>query len=163
MDNRRRRAFGAVAGLLAVTAVIAGATSAVGATTAGRADRGTVYFAPTHQVGSLGYYAGDSSDKITGPGAIVYQLKVLATTKPGTLNVDVKKVTAYSATGSLIGTATAKLTILDSKGNATLSDGVVKFTRGTGGQAGHTLTAKFAGKGNVNIGAYKLNYTGTYK
>ena len=163
MDRARRRAFGAMAAVLAVAGAIAGATSAVGATSAGKADSGSVYFAPTHSVGSLGFYAGDSTDKLTGAGAVVYQLKLLTSTKPGTVLVDVKKVTSYSATGSLIGTATAKLMIVDSKGNATLTDGVVKFTRGTGGQAGHTLTAKFAGKGNVNTGAYKLNYTGTYK
>lgn len=163
MSRRTRRASTAVCGLLAAGAATVGlATSAVGATP-GRADSGTVFFAPTHSVGTLGYYAGDSTDKITGAGAIVYQLKLIKTTKPGTLNIDVKKVTSYSATGSLIGTATAKLTIVNNKGDATLTDGVVKFTRGTGGQAGHTLAARFAGKGNINVGAYKLNYTGTYR
>jgi hypothetical protein len=162
MHRRRRRAVGAISGLLAVAGVIAGATSAVGAAPAGKADSGTVYFAPTHQVGSIGWYAGDTTDKIMGPGAVVYQLKVLPTTKPGTLTINIKKVTTYSATGSLVGTATAKLTILDTKGNSKVTNGVLKLTNGFGSQAGHSLVAKISGKGNTNTGQYKLTYTGTY-
>ncbi len=162
MTWRTSRKFSAILGLFAALAVAAVSTATVGAKSAGRADSGTVYFAPTHQVGSLGFYAGDTTDKVTGPGAAVYQLKVLTTTKPGTLAVDIKKVTTYTATGSLIGTATAKLTILDAKGNATVTDGLLKLTHGSGGEAGHSLIGKFSGKGNINTGQYKITYTGTY-
>jgi hypothetical protein len=162
MTRGTRRAIG-VSGLLAGVAGLAIGASTVGAAPAGKADSGTVYFAPTHTVGSIGVYAGDSTDKLLGSGAVVYRLRVLASTKPGTLNIVVKKVTSYFATGSLIGTATGKLTILDSKGNAKITDGILNFAKGTGAQARHTVKGKFSGKGNVNTGQYKITYTGTYR
>jgi len=142
---------------------IALGASAVGAKPAGKPDSGTAYVAVTHSVGPINVAAGDATDKVTGAGAVVYRIHVLTTTKPGTLAIKANKVTAYSATGSLTGTAVSKLTILDSKGNATVSNGVLTLTNGTGGEKGHSLTAKFTGKGNINTGQYRFNYVGTYR
>ena len=152
-----------VSGLLAVVAALAIGAGTVGAAPAGQADSGTVYFAPTHTESSIGVYAGASTDKVMGPGAVVYRLRVLTTTKPGSFAIAIKKVTAFSATGSLGGTATGKLTILDNKDNAKVTDGVLTLKHGSGAQDGHTLKAKFCGKGNLNTAQYKITYAGTYR
>lgn len=158
-----RRSLGTVGGLLATIAVAALLVAPGGAASAARADKGTVHFAPTHAVGPIAVYAGDSSDKLLGSGAVVYRLRVLASTKPGTVNISVKKVTAFFSTGSLVGTATAKLHIVDSKGDSTITNGVLKLTKGTGTLRGHSMSGKFSGTGNVNTGQDKITYTGTYR
>jgi hypothetical protein len=62
----------------------------------------------------------------------------------------------------LTGTATSKLTP-GANGAATITDGKLKASHGTGAQKGHSMTATFSGTGSLTTQTYKLTYKGTYK
>lgn len=163
MSRFSRRSLTVSLGLLAALVLaVSGASGA--ASKAGKAEHGTVYFALTHTVGATNFAAGDATDSLFGAGAVVYQLHVLATMK-GTISIKVPKVTAFYSTGSATGTATATLTITNKPhtGDAQVTGGVLKLTKGTGTHKGHTFTGTFSGAGNVNTGSYKITYKGRYK
>lgn len=160
MTWRTSRKFSAVLGLLAAVAVAAATTASVGATSAGRADSGTVYFAQTHTVHGIIFAAGNGTDKLFGTEAVTYSIKAQPT-KPGSVKLTVNPVT-WGKTGTLSGTATATLTVA-ANGAATITKGKLSETRGTGGLTGHSITATFSGVGNSTTGIYKITYKGTYK
>jgi hypothetical protein len=168
MTRRTRRSIAAITALLAASALIVLSAGSVGAKSAGRVDTATAYVAITHTVGSganaVNYAAGNLTDKILGDGAVTYKLKVLANPS-GTIHVNATKVAVFTSTGSLTGTASGTLTITNTPktGDATLSNGKVTLTHGTGAQKGHSFTGTFQGTGNVSSGIYKFTEKGTYK
>ena len=95
----------------------------------------------------------------------IQQLSLFAENKPGTIIAKAQKVTIWTSKGSLSGTGSAKLTITNKPkaGDATVSGGKINLTHGSGGQAGHSLVAKFNGIGSVSSGQYVFHYKGTYK
>lgn len=123
-----------------------------------------MHFALTHTVGKVNIAAGDTTDSLFGPGAVVYRLHVLPASS-GKLAIKIPKVTVFYSTGAATGTATATLTITNKpkSGDATVTGGVLKLTKGTGAHAGHSFTGTFSGTGNVTSDLYTINYKGTYK
>jgi hypothetical protein len=153
----------AVIGALGVAAVAVVATSAFGATGGGKPDKGVIHFATTYTAGGITYAAGNAKDTLFGNEAVTYAIKTQAT-PTGPVKITAKPVTTWGKTGTLTGTATATLTVTNATtGDATITNGKVKATKGTGGWTGHTLAATFSGSGNIKTGAYKITYTGTYK
>lgn len=150
-------------GTISACALIGVATSAFGATS-GRADKGVIHFAQTYTAGGISYAAGNVKDKLFGAEAITYAIKATPT-PTGPVKLAVKPVTTWAKTGSLSGTATATLTVTNAPktGDATITNGKLKETKGTGKWAGHTFTATFTGSGNINTGAYTVTYKGTFK
>src|SRR5205085_713035 len=136
------------------------ATTAFGASH-GVADKGVVFFNTTHNAGGKSFAAGNVTDKLFGAEAVTYVIKTRTLT-PGTFKVTVKPVTMWGKTGTLTGTATATLTVIDTT-HATITNGKFSEANGTGGWTGHSLTAKFSGSGNPTTGQFKLTYKGTYK
>jgi hypothetical protein len=149
------------AGLLAASALIAIGAGSVGAKSSGRADSGTVFFAVTHTVGSRQFAAGNSSDKLFGPGAVTY-VNIARATPTGTVNVTTRPVVLFYKDGTLTGSATSKLTV-GPNGAATITDGKLKAANGTGGEKGHSFVAAFSGTGSLTTSTYKITYRGTYK
>ncbi len=158
----RRSTLAAVAVIAALALALA--AGAVTAQTKGKPERGTVHFAITHTVGKVNISAGDVTDSLFGAGAVVFHLHVLPNSS-GNLTITIQNVTLFYSTGSASGTATATLTITNKpqSGDATVTRGVIKLTKGFGTHKGHTFTGTFSGKGNVNGGTYTINYKGTYK
>ena len=159
-----RRSLVAGAGLLSTLALISSAVAGA-ASKSGKAEHGTVYFALTHTVaGNVNVAAGDTTDSLFGPGAVVYRLHVLATAT-GKISINIPKVTVFYSTGAATGTATATLTITNTPktGDATVTGGVLKLTKGTGTHKGHSFKGTFSGSGNINTGLYTISYKGTYK
>jgi hypothetical protein len=163
MSRFPRRTLPAIVGLLgALVLAVSGAAGA--ASKAGKAEHGTVHFAITHTIGTTNVAAGDTTDSLFGAGAVVYRLHILASSS-GQISIKVPKVTVFYSTGSGTGTATATLTITNKpkSGDATVTGGVLKLTKGTGTHKGHTFVGTFSGAGNINGGLYTINYKGTYK
>ena len=98
----------AVAASVAVSGLLAVGAAAVAA---GRADSGTIYAATTHTSGGYTFAAGQGMDKLFGPIAITYRIKAIPAGTTGTLNLTVKPAIEYTATGSILGSATATLTL----------------------------------------------------
>jgi hypothetical protein len=161
MSRFKRRSLLASTGLLGALALIT-TTVAVAAPSKGRTERGTVHFAITHTVGSINVAAGDTTDTLFGGGAVVYRLHVLTSTT-GKLTINVPKVTTFFSTGTMTGSATSTLTITDTTGDATVTGGMLRLTKGTGTDKGHSFRGTFSGKGNINSGLYTTNYKGTYR
>jgi hypothetical protein len=163
MSRFSRRWLMAGVGVLGVIG-LAGSSMASAAAKAGKAEHGTVYFALTHTVGKTNFAAGDATDSLFGAGAVVYQLHIL-TTRAGTISIKIPKVTVFYSTGSATGSATATLTVTNKPkaGDATVTDGVLKLTKGAGAHEGHTFTGTFSGKGNIDSDFYTIHYKGTYK
>jgi hypothetical protein len=87
----------------------------------------------------------------------------------GAITIKSNPVTIYTRNGSLTGTASGVLTITNQPkpGDATVTDGKLVLTHGTGRMAGHSLRATFTGTGNVG-GAnvpdfYTFRYKGVYR
>ena len=143
-----------------VTAAVAVLGLAVSAGAAGgRADSGTAWLSANHTAGGLLIVSGDIKDKLLGNGAIVYRVKA-SPAGSGTFKVSSKSVTLYTAGGSLSGTGSATQTVAPD-GSATVSDGKVNLTHGTGSLKGHSLAATFSGP--FKDGVYTFTYKGTYK
>src|SRR5947209_4758723 len=161
----KTRALSALVGLVGVLALAAMGATALAATAKpkkkGKADSGTSYVAVTHSSGGFEYSAGNTTDKLFGATAVTYKLKTSPST-PGTLSLTAKPVVLYTATGTLIGTGSATLTIAVG-GAATVSNGKLKLTKGTGTLKGHSLLATFTGSGSVVTSTYTFHYKGTYK
>jgi hypothetical protein len=152
-----------IAGVVAAVALLALGTSALAAAAkTGKADSSKLYLAITHTAGGFDYTAGDGTDKILGPVVVTYKLKPVAT-PAGTLKVTVPSARLWASNGTLSGTASADLTVIDAKGDAKLTNGKFSLGKGTGGQSGHIEIGTFAGTGNLNTGQYTLVTKGTYK
>jgi hypothetical protein len=147
-------------GLIAVAGIAAASSSAAGKSK-GKADSGTAYLAVTPKPGSLQYAAGFDSDKVLGQVAVTYAIKVTNATS-GTFHLTVNSVQFWTSTGELSGTATATLT-LAAGGAATITNGKLNLTKGSGAQKGHSMAATFTGTGDANKGQYTFTYKGKYK
>jgi hypothetical protein len=153
----------AVIGALSACAVAGVTTAAFGASGGPVADKGVIHFATTYSAGGLTYAAGSAKDKLFGNEAITYAIKTQPT-PTGPVKITAKPATIWGKTGTLTGTATGTLTVTNATtGDATITNGKVKATKGTGGWTGHSFTATFSGSGNVKTGAYTVTYKGTYK
>jgi hypothetical protein len=160
---KKARSLGAMAGVLAAVAVLVLGTSALAAAaTNGKADSSKLYLAVTHTAGGFDYTAGDGTDKLLGPVVVTYKLKPVATPK-GTIKVTVPTARLWASNGTLSGTASADLTVIDAKGDAKLTNGKFSLSKGTGGQSGHSEVGTFTGTGNLTTGQYTLVTKGTYK
>ena len=164
---KNTRALSAIVGLICALALTAMGATALAATPKakpkkkGKADSGTSYVAVTHAAGGFEYSAGNTTDKLFGETAVTYKLKATPAT-PGTLSVTANPVVLYTATGTLRGTGSATLTVV-AGGAATVSNGKLNLTKGTGALKGHSLVATFTGSGSVVTGTYTFHYKGTYK
>ena len=158
----RARSLRTIAGVLAAAALLVLGTSALAAVPKkGRADSSKLHLAITHTAGGFNYSAGDGTDKVLGPVVVTYKLKPVA--RGNKIKVTVPKARLWVANGTLSGTASADLTVIDAKGDAKLTNGKFSLTKGTGGQRGHSEVGTFTGKGNVNGGVYTLVTKGTYR
>ena len=158
---RKTRALSLTVGL--VCALLAmGATALAATGKKGKADSGTSHVGTTHSDSKFTYSAGDNADKLLGAGAVTYKLKVGSTPTAGAVALTAKPVRLFTATGSLIGTGSATLTVTGPT-TATVSNGKLKLTRGTGAQKGHSFVGTFTGSGNPTTGQYVFHYKGTYK
>jgi hypothetical protein len=148
----------------ALVTLIAASGETLGATTRprARADRGSADVATTPRTsGTTQYVAGFDSDAILGRGAITYVITAIPTSATGTFSLIARNVIFYNGTGELSGTATATLTA-GAGGHATVTAGKLTLTRGRGSLAGHNLTARFSGSGQLG-GGYTFTYHGTYR
>jgi hypothetical protein len=155
--HRARRSM-AVAAVLGVSAIAAASGAAA---TAGRSDTGTSYVAVTHQIGSTLYAAGNSSDNVLGNGSVTYKIKAGTGTKPGTIKITANRVTLFTATGSLYGSAAGVETTAPD--NTVTLSGTLKLTHGTGAQKGHSFVGHFAGTGKTAVGPFVFHTKGTYR
>ena len=149
------------AATLVAVALSATGVATVGAKSSGRADTGTAYVAVTHQVGKVYVAAGATTDKVLGSGAVVYDISASTGTTSGTLKITSKKVTEFSSTGSLSGTA-AGTEVIGSGGAVTVK-GTLKLAHGAGGQAGHSFVGTFTGTGKSATGPFVFHLKGIYK
>jgi len=161
--SRLTRSAATLAGLTAASAVLAtgAATVLAKSASAGRPDRGVIYFAQTYTANGNEYAAGNGTDKLFGTGAVTYVIKA-APTPTGAVKITAKPVTTYYPNGTLTGTATGTLTP-GPNGTATITGGKITQTHGTGGQKGHSFTGTFQGTGSLTMGTYKITYKGTYR
>jgi hypothetical protein len=160
---KKAHSLRAIGGVLAAVALLVLGTSALAATAkGGKPDSSKLHLAITHAAGGFNYTAGDGTDKILGPVAVTYKLKPIAM-RNGSIKVNVPKARLWVSNGTLSGTASANLTVTDSKGDAKLTNGKFSLGKGTGGQSGHSEVGTFTGTGNVNGGVYTLVTKGTYK
>jgi hypothetical protein len=145
-------------GVLAVSglSLVAGA----GAATSARSvkDSGTSYVSIVHQKGKLLYAGGYSFDKKFGQNAITFQVTATNGTT-GNVDITAKRVTFYTPTGTLYGTASA----VQNLATGSVTAGKLNLTHGTGAQAGHTFKGTFAGTFDTKSAVYTFHYTGTYK
>jgi hypothetical protein len=158
----RTRAGAAVAASVAVSGLLAVGAAAVAARSAGRADSGTIYAATTHTSGGYAFAAGQGTDKLFGPIAITYRIKAIPAGTTGTLNLTIKPVIEYTATGSILGSATATLT-LGPNGAEAISNGKFSLTHGVGALRGHTIKGTFTGTGNTTANMLVIHSKSTYK
>ena len=146
--------------LSAFTILILGVAGLASAVTA-RHTHGVAYASVTHTEGSNLYVSGDFKDSFLGRGAIVYVVTVSSGPQSGSFTVKARRVTIYTAKGSLTGTGKATQTVAPNNGPVTVSGGTFSLTRGTGAYAGHRFTGTFGGP--QNNGVYKFTYAGTYR
>jgi hypothetical protein len=156
----RKRGRTTAAAVLALSGLLAVGASVVSAHARSRTDTGTIYAATTHVSGGFSYASGQGSSKLFGPVAITYKIKAQPT-PAGTFQLTVKPVIEYTATGSLLGTATATLTVA-ADGSSTITNGKLSLKHGTGSLAGHKLTGTFTGTG-TSSGQYAFHYKDTFK
>jgi hypothetical protein len=149
----------ALVALLSVAAVAAASTSAIGAT-AGKKDSGVAYVAITHQVGNTLYAAGDSNDKLLGPGAVTYTIKAGAGAKAGTVK-ETGSVTVWGVNGSLTGKV--KGTEITSASGSVTESGTIALTKGTGNEKGHSYVGTFTGTGKTPTGPFVFHTKALYK
>ena len=158
---KKAHSLKAIGGVVAGVALLVLGTSALAAATKGKPDSSKLHLAITHAAGGFNYSAGDGTDKVLGPVVVTYKLKPVA--RGNKIKVTVPKARLWVANGTLSGTASADLTVIDAKGDAKLTNGKFSLTKGTGGQRGHSEVGTFTGRGNVNGGVYTLVTKGTYK
>ena len=150
------RSFATIVSILTIgllSAFVAGA----GAKTTKKKDSGTAYAAIVHTSGSTQDIAGYTVDKLFGRTATTY-LTTVSNATTGTLNVTAKRVTLYTPTGTLFGTATATENVV----TGAITNGKLLLTHGTGAQKGHSFKGTFTGNGDLAKGSFTFNYKGTY-
>ncbi len=164
LASKRSRA---VFGLGVVIAAVGFTSSAIAAAGgAGTKTSGTAYVGQVPKPSSLVYDSGFNYDKVLGPGAVTFVIKALPGSVAGTIAVKAKVVTLWTPHGSLSGTGSALLTITNKPkpGDATLSKGKLLLNHGTGGLAGHSVSATFTGTGNILLpNQYVFRYKGVYR
>jgi len=162
-----RKAYAVAGATLSAGALVAGATvaqarishpSKVGPPTAVRHDSGTSWFSIVRTAGGIEYTAGIISDRALGSGAITYELAIHAG-NAGTIDVTAHKVTLYTKTGSLTGTATA--TIKAANTTQQTITGKLSLTQGKGSLKGDSLQATFSGTADLAKNVIQFNYKGT--
>lgn len=158
--SHRTRSVAALAGLVFASAAIALGATAVGARSVARRDSGVIYATIVHQAAGLEYAAGYANDKLFGPIAVTYVVKI-GPGKPGTFLIKAKRVTLYTARGSISGTGSGIQT--PTPNNIFVSDGKMSLTRGAGNQAGHSFTGTFSGPYDNTTMAYTFHYKGVYR
>lgn len=145
--------------LLAAVALLAVAASSVAtAATTGRATHGVAYVGATHSEGKDLFISGDLKDSLLGRGAIVFVTHVGGSSKPGTVHVISRRVTIYTAAGSLQGSGAADEVITSS--SVTVKNGTFSLTKGTGAYKGHTFKGTFGGP--EHQGVYTFTYQAVY-
>jgi hypothetical protein len=152
------RSFATIASILTIgllSAFVAGAGAKTTKVT--KKDSGTAYAAIVHTSGKTQYIAGYTVDKLFGRTATTY-LTTVSTGSTGTLNVTAKRVTLYTPTGTLFGTATAT----ENLATGALTNGKLLLTHGTGAQKGHSFKGTFTGNGDIAKGLFTFNYKGIY-
>jgi hypothetical protein len=149
--------------LICAMALLALSGVAVGATK-GKTTHGVAYAGVTHAEGTGDnqrlYVSGDFKDSLLGRGGIVYITKVTAAQTTGEYTVDAKKITIYTAKGSLTGKGSATQ-VFHEDGSVDVKDGKFALTKGTGKYKGHTFKGTFAGP--QTNGVYKFTYDAVYK
>ncbi len=151
----------AAAGALAAVAVGAVGASAVGAKSAGKADKGTVEIGETSLKGKIHYEAGSFTDKLFGHGAVTFTTTI--TIKAGgVVHFDSKSLTLWTPTGSLSGHVSADIHA-KSATSATVTNGKLNLTKGTGAHKGHSFVGTFTGSGNPTSTEYTFSFKATYK
>jgi hypothetical protein len=98
---------------------------------------------------------------VLGDTAITYVITTVPTTTTGVVSLSARRVRLYAGTGELSGTATATLTA-GPGGSATITNGELDLTTGTGTLRGHRLIATFTGTGHLD-GGYTFTYHGTFR
>src|SRR4051794_16443621 len=148
-----------LAGVLTVMALAC--TGVTFAATAGKNTNGVAYVSATHTEGGLLFVSGDFKDKVLGRGGIVYQTTVRQDpNQTGTFLVTAKKITIFTAKGTLSGTGKGRQSVAQD-GSVSVSDGTFSLTKGTGAYKGHTLKGTFGGP--QTDGVYKFSYKAKYK
>jgi hypothetical protein len=149
------RSFATIASILTIgllSAFVAGA----GAKTTAKKDSGTAYASIVHISGNNEYVAGYTFDKLFGRTATTY----VTTASPGatgTIKVTGKRVTLYTAKGTLWGTGSAT----QNTATGAITGGKLNLNHGTGALKGHTFKGTFTG--SFASGVYTFNYKGTYR
>ena len=157
------RRFAILAAVLGLSAVAVGSVGAATKTKT-KSDKGTAFIGETRTTGSgsntVHYEAGNISDKVLGAGAVTFNTKI--SVRNGVVHFRTNSLTFWTKNGSLSGTASADINAT-SPTTATVTNGKVNLTHGTGALKGHSLVGKFSGKGNPTTTEYSFQYTGTYK
>jgi hypothetical protein len=161
MPRQPRRTIIATAGLLAAFALTAGSAAVAASSKSGKAVTGVAYVGENHVVGALHYFAGPTSDNVLGAGAITFPSPITVT-PGGVVHFSSTAVTLFTKTGSLSGTASADVTATSGT-QASVTNGKLSLSKGTGSEKGHSLVGTFTGTGNPTSTEYVFNYTATYK
>jgi hypothetical protein len=120
-------------------------------------DSGTAYASIVHTSGSTEYVAGYTFDKLFGRTATTY-VTTLSPGTTGTVKVTAKRVTLYTATGTLWGTGVAT----ENLATGAITGGKLILTHATGAQKGHTFKGTFTGSTDPKTGVFTFNYKGIY-
>jgi hypothetical protein len=149
------RSLATIASILTIgllSAFVAGA----GAKTTGKKDSGTVYASVVHTAGSTEYVAGYTFDKLFGRTATTYVTSV-SPGATGSINVTGKRVTLYTAKGTLWGSGSATQNTV----TGAITGGKLNLSHGTGALKGHTFKGTFTG--TFAGGVYTFHYKGLYR
>jgi hypothetical protein len=164
MSKRSRLLVVTASAALTAAALLAGPSAArmVGSTGAASAHavvktHGRAYVSITHANAGISYGAGNVYDSILHTGAVTYKIK-LTPQSNGTLKLNSSGVTLYAPRGSLVGTATATVTLAGT--SETISDGKLKLTKGYGSLKNDSLTATFTGTGDLSANVLTYTYKG---
>jgi hypothetical protein len=154
--------------LLAVLAVLAlsitGVALAAKTKPKAKKDSGTAWAGVNHQEGKTLVISGDIKDKLLGRGAIVYFTKVGGSTTPGTVHVVARKITIYTAKGSLAGSGSGDQVINTDGTVGGVKNGKFKLTKGTQKFKGHSIKGgTFTADYDNGSGVYTFHYKGTYR
>jgi hypothetical protein len=154
--TKATRSFATIASILTIGLLSAFVAGAGAKTTAKKKDSGTAYASIVHTAGSTEYVAGYTFDKLFGRTATTYVTSASAGAA-GTVKVTARRVTLYTAKGSLWGTGSATQNLV----TGAITNGKLNLIHGTGGLKGHTFKGTFTG--NLTSGVYTFNYKGTYR
>lgn len=163
--RRRGVSAAAVAGAIIAATVLAPAAVGTRGRATGHVTSGADWIGLTpRSTSKLLYEAGTYTDKLLGSGAVTFTIAPLPRTN-GTILAKAKKVMVWSANGSLSGTGSGVVTITNKPhpGDATVTDGKIALTKGTGDQRGHSFMGTFTGNGNINSGQYVFHYKAIYR